>query len=129
MEWKQIILQIVISLITTTFATYIGYLKAKKELETKVQEVKINSETEIQKIQQESNKEIEKIRAEHEEYRKTKRNDSKLNSKEQAENMQNELTMKFLQDILENPDKADKQIKVLEKMNKRFPNNKRSKKR
>lgn len=113
MDWKEILYQIIIALITSSLTSILVYLRAIKEANSKIEEVKINAENEIKKIQEESNKEIIRIRTEYEEQRKSKKNDSKINTKAEEESLKNKYTAKILEEFLENPTKAMEKFSIL----------------
>lgn len=116
------ILQTIISASFTLMGSVLTYFLSLKKMDTKIKEIEINAETEISKIKEESNKEIEKLKAEHEEYRKTRKSDSKINSQEKLNEYINQMTYKFFEDLMNDPDNADKKIATITKLEKKFPN-------
>lgn len=127
--------QTIISVAFTFMGSALSYFLSLKKTDIKIREVEINAETEIlkikeetkkeiEKIKAESNKEIEKIKIEHEEYRKTRKNESKLNSQEKQDEYITQIAYKFYEDVMSDPDNAAKKIAAIEKLGKKFPNKK-----
>lgn len=117
--------QLIISSITTFLGSVLTYFLSLKKTDAKIKEVEINAETEISRIKEEAKKEIEKIKTEHEEYRKTRKNDSKINSQEKHNEYINQMAYKFFEDLMDDPDNADKKIATITKLGKKFPNKKK----
>lgn len=102
MDWKMILSQIIIALITTSLGSILTYLKAKKEFDTKLEETKINAKNEIKKIQEQSKSELEKIKTE-----------TEAKIKEKSSDMQNQFTADFLKDVMSNPETASQKINTI----------------
>lgn len=112
----EYIYQIIIALITTSLGSILAYLKAIKQTDSKIKEVKINADNEIKKIREESKRELDKIRTENEENIKSKLVENELNLKNKEENLKYEVIAPFIQKIIEDPKKGAETIKELQKL-------------
>ncbi len=116
--------QLIIASITTSLGSIFTYLAARKNADTRIEEIRINSETELNKIKGESKKEIDRIRVETEEKIRVKIAETELASKEKEDTLKYEAMAPFMQEIFKNPKKGAETIKGLQDLVKMFPTSK-----
>lgn len=120
----ELLVQIIIALITTSLGSVLTYLAARKNADTRIEEIRINSETELNKIKEESKKEIDRIRVETEEKIKVKTAETELACKEKEEALKYEALAPFMQELIKNPKKGAETIKGLQDLAKIFSTSK-----
>lgn len=113
--------QVIIALITTSLGSVLTYLAARKNANTRIEEIRISSDTELNKIREESKKEIDRIRVETEEKIRVKTVETELASKEKEESLKYEAMTPFMQNLIKDPKKGVETIKGLQELAKMFP--------
>lgn len=112
----ELLKQIIIALITTSFGSVLTYLAAIRKSKDEIKAVEIKAETEIKKIESEYQKQIEKMKVETEEQIKLKIAESELASKENDEKLKNEAMSKFLGEFMKDPKKSAHKLKEMQEI-------------
>lgn len=111
---EQLVIQIIIALLTTTFGSILTYVAAIKKSKNEIMAVRIQAENEIQKIKVQTEEQI-----------KLKMADIEMKSKSDEDNIKAKYMDTFVGEFMNNPNEAIKKLESMQKAANKIPRNKK----